>query len=387
MRGRTIFVLGGDGFIGWPLSLRLSVLGAKVVIVDNLSRRHIDTELGTESLVPIASIQERLQTWSDVQPDVVPIVWEKVDIANEYERLVAIFRQYRPTTVIQLAEQRSAPYSMRSSACAQYTLSNNLNSTHNVLQAILTVDRSIHMLHLGTMGVYGYGTVADTVIPEGYLTVQIKNKFGEEQVTEILHPAHPGSVYHLSKTQDALMFQFFAKNYDLRITDLHQGIVWGTSTVETTLHSQLANRFDYDGDYGTVLNRFIVQAMSHLPLTVNGTGEQTRAFIHIENSMQCILLAVHNPPLTSKVSIFNQVTGVARIIDLAERISTVGITYVQNPRKESVANTLEVTHDRFDQLGLVSIPIDDQQIRSMIEYARTFVDRLRPNTITSVPTW
>ena len=210
---------------------------------------------------------------------------------------------------------------MKNSSTKRYTVNNNLNGTHNILCAIVEIDKNIHFIHLGTMGVYGYGTVPDTIIPEGYITIDMKNQNNESKSVEILHPSYPGSIYHMTKTQDALFFQFFAKNYKLKITDLHQGIIWGLYTKETLLHDDLVNRFDYDSDYGTVLNRFIMQVVFNIPLTIYGKGNQTRAFINIENSIDCIELAVNNPPQKGdRVKIFNQITETHRLINLVELI-------------------------------------------------------------------
>ena len=211
------------------------------------------------------------------------------------------------------AEQRAAPYSMKSSWHKRYTVNNNVNATHNLLAALVEAELDTHVVHLGTMGVYGYGT-AGVKIPEGYLRVRIDTDEGTEVEQEILYPVNPGSVYHMTKTQDQLLFAFYNKNDGTRVTDLHQGIVWGTQTAETRLDERLINRFDYDGDYGTVLNRFLMQAAVGYPLTVHGTGGQTRAFIHIQDTVRCIQLAIENPPERGeRVRVFNQMTECHRV--------------------------------------------------------------------------
>jgi UDP-sulfoquinovose synthase len=222
------------------------------------------------------------------------------------------------------------------------------------------------------MGVYGYGAVPDTVIPEGYVDVQL----GGEEVS-ILHPAYPGSVYHTTKAMDALLFQFYAKNYGLRITDLHQGIIWGSQTTETRLHPELANRLDYDEAYGTVLNRFLIQAVTKHPLTVYGTGGQTRAFIHIQNSGDCIELAIQNPPTKGeRVRIWNQMTETLTVCDLAKRIQTIlpttTIEYLENPRKELTSNTLEVVNQQFLDAGLVPIFLNGDAVKEIIEEIESY---------------
>ncbi|MEZ0112248.1 UDP-sulfoquinovose synthase [Catenulispora sp. EB89] len=288
-----ILVLGGDGFCGWPTSLHLSDRGHDVTIVDNLSRRVIDLELEVESLTPIRPMGERLRAWKSVSGRDIGFV--RLDLATEYERLAALLAELRPEAIVHFAEQRAAPYSMRSPQAKCYTVDNNVRATHNLLSALVTTGVDAAVVHLGTMGVYGYGWSGSAPIPEGYLTVKVPTPTGDIP-REILHPANPGSVYHLTKTLDQLMFGFYAKNDRLRITDLHQGIVWGTQTPQTVLDHRLVNRFDYDGDYGTVLNRFLMQAAIGHPLTVHGSGGQTRAFIHIRDTVRCVELAIENPP-------------------------------------------------------------------------------------------
>ena len=348
-----IIVLGGDGFCGWPTSLYLSNKGHEVVIVDNLSRRKIDLELEVSSLTPITFIGERLSTWKNITGK--NIRFENIDVSKNYKKLLDLIIEVRPDAIIHFAEQRAAPYSMKSSYHKRYTVNNNLNGTNNMLAAIVESGLDIHVIHLGTMGVYGYGT-ASVKIPEGYLKVKITNLKGEDVIQEIIYPPNPGSIYHLTKTQDALMFYFYNKNDQIRVTDLHQGIVWGTETNETRLDLKLINRFDYDGDYGTVLNRFLMQAAIGYPLTVYGTGGQTRAFIHIKDSIKCIELALNNPPKRNEgVKIFNQMTETHSVKDLALLISEltgIKIDYLPNPRKESSDNELHVENQCFIDLGL-----------------------------------
>ena len=289
-----VFVLGGDGFCGWPCAVNLADAGHEVVVIDNLSRRKIDVDLEVESLTPIATMGDRLKAWEQVGGK--PMRFVHLDIAREYDRLLELLRHERPDSVVHFAEQRAAPYSMKSSATKRYTVDNNVNGTHNLLAAIVESGLDIHIVHLGTMGVYGYGSHRGATIPEGYLKVEVPQPDGSRFEEEILHPASPGSVYHMTKTLDQLLFLYYNKNDQIRITDLHQGIVWGTNTEATERDPRLTNRFDYDGDYGTVLNRFLMQAAIGYPLTVHGTGGQTRAFIHIRDSVKCVQLALENPP-------------------------------------------------------------------------------------------
>jgi UDP-sulfoquinovose synthase len=245
-------------------------------------------------------------------------------------------------------------------------------------------------VHLGTMGVYGYGA-AGTRIPEGYLSVRMDGLDGTEIEQEILHPANPGSVYHLTKVQDQQLFAFYNKNDEIRITDLHQGIVWGTQTRETQLDDRLINRFDYDGDYGTVLNRFLMQAAIGYPLTVHGTGGQTRAFIHIQDTVRCIKLAVEHPPQPGeRVRIFNQMTEVHRLRDLAKivaRLTGAQIDYVDNPRKEAMENDLAADHRQLLDLGLTPTTLEDDLLREVTEIAVRFKNRCDRSKIPCTSRW
>lgn len=344
--------MGGDGFCGWPTALHLSSLGDDVIILDNLSRRRIDAELGIESLTPIASMEDRLAAWQDVSGRTIG--FHRIDIAQDYEGLKALLERYKPDAIVHFAEQRAAPYSMRSPATKRYTVANNITGTHNILVALVELDLDVHLVHLGTMGVYGYDG-SGIEIPEGYLDVKIAAGDGHLFDRSIIFPTAPGSVYHLTKSMDHLMFQFYARNDGLRITDLHQGIVWGTQTEETRRASQLINRFDYDGDYGTVLNRFLMQAVTGHPLTVHGTGGQTRAFINIQDTVRCVAIALASPPERSeRVKIFNQVAETHKVRDLAELVAGITgatVAYVDNPRKEAAENELKVSNAAFRALG------------------------------------
>lgn len=387
MQDETILVLGGDGFCGWPTALGLSKAGYHVVILDNLSRRKIDIDLECDSLTPIATISERLAAWKRITGKTIEFV--SLDVSQQFIRLCDLMLHYRPMAIVHFAEQRSAPFSMKDAYRKRYTVNNNINATHNVLCAIVETGLDVHLVHLGTMGVYGYGT-AGMKIPEGYLNVKVDSDQGLKDL-ELLYPANPGSVYHMTKTQDALMFYYYNKNDAVRITDLHQGIVWGTNTEETLMDEALINRFDYDGDYGTVLNRFLMQAAIGHPLTVYGIGGQTRAFINIRDTVNCIRLAIANPPVRGdRVQIFNQVTETHTIGELAKLVSTMTgshIRYFKNPRNEALENELKVENKKFLELGLQPITLSKGLAKEVVDVAKKYVDRVRVEKIICTSTW
>ena len=369
--------------------MNLADEGHDVLIVDNLSRRKIDIDLEVESLTPITNIGERLKAWEEIGGK--PIRFEHMDIAHEYDRLVTMLKTERPDAVVHFAEQRAAPYSMKSSSTKRYTVDNNVNGTHNLLAAIVESGLDIHIVHLGTMGVYGYGSHRGATIPEGYLKVEVPQPDGSRFEEEILHPASPGSVYHVTKTLDQLLFLYYNKNDQIRITDLHQGIVWGTNTEATARDPRLTNRFDYDGDYGTVLNRFLMQAAIGYPLTVHGTGGQTRAFIHIRDSVQCVQIALENPPTKGeRVKIFNQMTESHQVGELAKKVA--GLTgaklnYLPNPRNEAVENDLIVDNRCFIELGLKPTTLDDGLLSEVVDVAKRWASRCDRSRIPCVSAW
>ena len=318
------------------------------------------------------------------------LAFRLLNIASEYQALEDCLAELRPDVIVHFAEQRAAPYSMRGAKEKCYTVNNNLGGTHNLLAAMVSLGLDAHLVHLGTMGVYGYAG-AGFELPEGYLSVEVTDDQGKRQARDVLYPTRPGSVYHMTKSIDQLLFQFYAENDRLRITDLHQGIVWGTQTDETRLAPELINRFDYDGEYGTVLNRFLVEATVGHPLTVHGSGGQTRAFINIQDTARCIALAIGNPPQTGeRVKILNQVAETLCIRDLAELVAAITgaeIANVPNPRREAAGNDLAVSNATFRALGLDPITLEAGLLGDTIEISEKYRDRVDLSKIPARTAW
>jgi len=349
-----IIVTGGDGFCGWPTSLHLSNGGHDVLIIDNLSRRSISKILNYESLSRIFSIEERLDKWYELSGK--RITWQNLDIANDYAALEQVVQEFDPECIVHLAAQRSAPYSMMSVDSGNYTLSNNVLSTSNVLRVIEANNRDIKLVNLGSIGVYGYED-RDFEIPEGRTMLSGIDSRNKPYSVQGQIPLNPTSIYHLSKSQITSLLNFYSQNYGLNITDLYQGIVWGTQTAETSIADELSNRFDYDEIYGTVLNRFVVQAQSGIPITVYGKGEQTRAFIHIQDTVKCIEVALNSKKVNvdGDVEVMHQISETRTVKSVADFVANLmdgEIKHIVNPRDEEEDHQYRLTNKKFEQLGL-----------------------------------
>lgn len=376
-------VLGGDGFCGWPTSLHLASQGHDVLIVDNLSRRRIADEISAPSLTPIASVDKRITAAQSIGK----IAFAYCDIAEDIAGFKDILAGFKPDTVVHFAEQRAAPYSMLGDRQRRYTVDNNISGTHNLMSLLVELGQCPHVVHLGTMGVYGYNDDFGE-IPEGYLDVTVKSTQKDVSIT---YPGNPGSVYHMTKVLDHTILQFYAKNWGFRITDLHQGVVWGTDTELTRSHADLINRFDYDGEYGTVLNRLLSQSQVGYPLTVYGTGGQSRAFIHIQDTARCIHLACENAPQEgSRPQVFNQIAEVHTVRDLAKLISDktgCEVSFGDNPRKEAAENNLLVSNQGLRSLGFEPITLGEHLMTEIKQTVGAYKNRIDRSVIDSKARW
>jgi UDP-sulfoquinovose synthase len=362
-----ILVLGGDGYLGWPTALHLSRRGHDVGVVDNFVRRQYDHEMGVDSLVPIRQLQHRVRIWEEVSGLRLSTFVGDLTDPVFVETTLACFE---PEAVVHFAEQRSAPYSMIDRQHAVYTQVNNVVGTLNLLYAIAESDPSIHLVKLGTMGEYGTPNID---IEEGFIEITHKGR------TDTLpYPKQPGSFYHLSKVHDSHNIQFACRIWGLRATDLNQGIVYGQETGETDLHPDLATRFDYDGVFGTVLNRFCVQAVVGHPLTVYGKGGQTRGMLDIRDTLACVELALLNPAEEGEYRVFNQFTESFSVREMAEMVAenypgSARIEHVEDPRVEKEEHYYRAAHTKLLDLGLVPHLLEPATIRSLL----AVVDRHR----------
>jgi UDP-sulfoquinovose synthase len=372
-----VLVLGGDGYLGWPTALHLSDRGHDTAVLDNFARRRYDEELGVCSLVPIEDLDVRVTAWREASGK--RIAMYTGDMLDP-EFVYATLRDVDPDAVVHFAEQRSAPYSMIDRAHAVYTQHNNVTGTLNLLFGIAATNRDIHLVKLGTMGEYGTPNID---IDEGWLDIEHNGR-----KDRVLFPKRPGSFYHLSKVHDSHNIEFACRNWGLRATDLNQGVVYGQQTPQTALDPRLSTRFDYDGVFGTVLNRFVIQAVLGEPLTVYGTGGQTRGLIDIRDTVDCIRLAVENPAERGEFRVFNQMTETMSVRDIAHVVARqfpgpVQIEHLDNPRTEAAEHYYNVKHTGLVELGLQPHLLSDTLIESMFRIVevnkhRVDVEKLYP---------
>ncbi len=376
-----ILVLGGDGYLGWPTALHLSSAGHEVAVADNFARRQYDHELGVESLVPIETLRTRVTVWREKSGrDIRSYVGDLTDASFTYR----LIDDFRPNAVVHYAEQRSAPYSMIDRKHAAYTHQNNVIGNLNLLYAIAEIDRDIHLVKLGTMGEYGTPNID---IEEGWLEVEHKGR-----KDRVLYPKRPGSFYHLTKVHDSHNIEFACRIWGLRATDLNQGVVYGQQTAETAVDDRLATRFDYDAVFGTVLNRFCIQAVLGHPLTVYGKGGQTRGIIDIRDTVRCVQLACENPAKPGEFRVFNQMTESMSVADIARTIAEcspgpVKIEHLNNPRVEAEAHYYNVKYTGLIELGLTPHHLSQTLIDSLLKIAKRYAHRARLEAMRPAVNW
>jgi UDP-sulfoquinovose synthase len=376
-----ILVLGGDGYLGWPTALHLSEVGHEVAVADNFARRHYDNEMGVESLVPIESLQTRVRVWHDLTGKTIGCyVGDLCDAEFTYHTV----RDFAPDAIVHFGEQRAAPYSMVDRKHAVYTQTNNVVGNLNVLYAIAEINPDIHLVKLGTMGEYGTPNID---IEEGWLEIEHKGRRDR-----VLYPKRPGSFYHLSKVHDSHNIEFACRIWNIRATDLNQGVVYGQQTPETARDDRLATRYDYDAVFGTVLNRFVIQSVLGKPLTVYGNGSQTRGIIEIRDTVRCLQLACENPAERGEFRVFNQMTQSLSVQEIAETIARVSpddvtIEHLDNPRVELEDHHYNVVHTGLIELGLEPHLLSDTLIESLFEITKRYAHRVRPEAMLPTIQW
>ena len=379
-----VLVLGGDGYCGWPTSLHLSDVGHEVVIVDNCVRRQIDHELGAQSLTPITDMKQRVKVWQEVSGQTMAV--EFGDLLD-WEFISGVVQRHQPDAIVHFAEQRAAPYSMIDRRHAVYTQHNNVVGNLNVLFAIQEFAPECHLVKLGTMGEYGTPNID---IEEGYIEIEHNGR------KDILpYPKQPGSWYHLSKVHDSHNIAFACRIWGMRATDLNQGVVYGTVTPQTERDPRLINRFDYEEVFGTVLNRFCIQAAIGHPLTVYGKGGQTRGFLDIRDTVRCIELAVENPAERGEFRVFNQFTEEFSVGQLADMVVDAAgklgiearIESIPNPRVEKEEHYYNAKRTKLLDLGLEPHYLGDSLLDSLLNIALEYRDRIDPDVVMPSVDW
>lgn len=379
-----VLVIGGDGYCGWATALYLSNKGHEVGILDSLIRRHWDNELQSDTLTPIAPIQKRVQRWTELTGKTMPVY---IGDINNYGFFLEAMLEFKPDAVVHFGEQRSAPFSMIDREHAVLTQTNNVVGTLNLLYILKEHFPDCHLVKLGTMGEYGTPNID---IEEGYIKIEHNGR------TDTLpYPKQPGSFYHLSKVHDTHNIHFACKVWGLRATDLNQGIVYGVLTEETGMDELLINRLDYDGVFGTALNRFCIQAAVGHPLTVYGSGSQTRAMLDIRDTVRCVELAIETPANVGEFRVFNQFTEMFSINDIAMQIKTAGnslgldveINNIDNPRVEAEKHYFNAKNTNLLDLGLVPHKLSDSLLDSLLNFAVKYKDRVDQSQIMPKVSW
>ena len=379
-----VLVIGGDGYCGWATSLHLSARGFDVAIMDNFARRHWDLELGIESLTPIATMPRRLERWREISGRT--IAFHQADV-TDVQQTRRVLDAVRPDAIVHFGQQRSAPYSMIDRDHAVRTQVDNLTGTLNLLFLMHEMLPDCHLVKLGTMGEYGTPNIP---IEEGYITIE-----HEGRSDTVPFPKMPGSFYHLSKVHDSHNIHFACRIWGIRATDLNQGVVYGVHTAETMRDELLINRLDYDGVFGTVLNRFCIQAATGHPLTIYGQGGQTRGFLDIRDTVRCIELALLHPAKPGQFRVFNQFTEQFSVGQLADLVRHAGermglrvqVAHLPNPRIEMEAHFYQAKHRQLEELGLVPHQLSESLLDSLLNVAMQYRDRVDTNLIPPRVAW
>jgi UDP-sulfoquinovose synthase len=379
-----VLVIGGDGYCGWATALYLSNRGYEVGILDSLVRRYWDAKLGVDTLTPIAPIKQRIERWQNLTGKKMPLY---VGDITDYSFLSKSLREFAPEAIVHFGEQRSAPYSMIDREHAVLTQVNNVVGTLNLLYAMKEDFPESHLVKLGTMGEYGTPNID---IEEGYITIEHNGR-----KDTLPYPKQPGSFYHLSKVHDSHNIHFACKIWGLRATDLNQGVVYGVLTEETGMDEMLINRLDYDGVFGTALNRFCIQAAIGHPLTVYGKGGQTRGFLDIRDTVRCVELAIAHPAEAGKFRVFNQFTELFSVQDLALKVKAAGIAlgldveinHLSNPRVELEEHYFNAKNTNLLDLGLQPHYLSDSLLDSLLNFAIKYKQRVDEPQILPKVTW
>ena len=379
-----VLILGGDGYLGWPTAMSLVSKGHEVCVMDNYLRRQIAQETSSEALMPTPNLNDRAAIWKSINGASVRVV---IGDCKDYRILSEVFREFQPEAVIHYAEQPSGPYSMIGYDEARRTLENNLGVTFNVIWAVLEHVPDCHIIKLGTMGEYGTPNID---IEEGWLEVEHNSRRHT-----FLYPRQAGSLYHTTKVLDTDLLWFYVRLYELRVTDLMQGPVYGLSSPEADLDERLLPNFHYDDIFGTVVNRFLVQAVAGVPLTVYGEGGQTRGYLNLRDTLQCVELATNNPVEKGALRILNQFTETFSVNELAERVQRVGnemglnvkVKSIKNPRKEQEDHYYNPRHSALFELGLEPHYMTDEVVAGMLEKVIEYKDRIDERKILPRVKW
>ncbi|MCP4834119.1 MAG: NAD-dependent epimerase/dehydratase family protein [Ilumatobacter sp.] len=373
-----VLILGGDGYLGWPTAMHLSAAGHEVAVVDNYLRRRIARDEDVEPLLEAPNLDERGRLWKERSGRDIEVMIRDLQDPGACDE---IFEVFKPEVIVHYAEQPSAPYSMLRDDAARVTLHNNLGVTLNLILAVRRHCPDAHIVKLGTMGEYGTPNVD---IPEGWFDFEHNGRSDRA-----LFPRQAGSLYHTTKIMDTDLLWYYVRMWDLRVTDLMQGPVYGLVTDENGGDESLLPSFAYDEIFGTVLNRFIVQAVAGYPLTVYGKGGQTRGYLNLKDTLNCIKLAADNPPDRGELRIFNQFTETFSVNELASRVESVGgslginveIKQIDNPRKEKEEHYYNPAHTGLLELGLEPNFLTDERLAEMIEFVSKYRDRISSERI------